>query len=322
MNLTYHNDPAIKAKAIARCKEHIEADRLRAGNYGQEFDDGFRGCAIGCQLWDIAREEGWDWRDRGDEHEIVAEAYWPGQVWLSHLEDRIFECLPSQERKEWPLRLVSAVPVGVDITPVSHRLTAYILRDVLRNYFHGAQFPEVAAAVEGVARLHERASGGDVIFQNEWAQAQAWARSARWAAEARARPSQRATCLVGRAADAAASGAGKLWLVAVCSWVAEAAGEAAYAYAASRTLAAEWTAAADAYAASKALAEAADAASRAAKYSAEVEYAASMAREAAAMVAEYSAEVRYARSSSEASASAYKQIADKLIELLRECDDN
>lgn len=194
--LTFYGDQARKDERIRRCEAHIEADRLRAGSYGEIEENGkFIACAIGCQVYDIERERGIDPltlnKEEHDMHELVANDYgWP--LWLCYLEDTIFEGLPNAMRKGWPLRLVRAVPVGVDITPVRHRLLAFVAREIV--VFDASRFPAVAAVNARVAELHDRAARGDAPTLNEWsaawsaadsaAQSAAWsaAQSAAWSA--------------------------------------------------------------------------------------------------------------------------------------------
>lgn len=182
--LTYYNDPARKAVRIERCKAHMEADRLRAGTYGDQDGEKFVACAIGCQIYDIAQERGVSWGSlRNGKHKVVADDYgWP--EWLCWLEDTIFEGLPPDQRAGWPLRLVTAVPVGRDISAVRHRFLAFIAREVVQ--FDRERFPDVAAANELVAVLHERAAAGDMPTTEAWSAARSAAEiaaaSAAWSA--------------------------------------------------------------------------------------------------------------------------------------------
>ena len=184
MTLTFHNDPAAKAIRIERCKAHMEADRLRAGTYGEMSGGKFTACAIGCQIFDIAHERGVDWRELPQgSHNLVAQDYgWP--VWLCYLEDTIFENLTPEDRPSWPLRLVEAVPVGRDISKVRHQLLAFIAREIVS--FDKVKFPDVAAVNERVAILHERAAAGETISTEEWSAAaraaESAAASAAWSA--------------------------------------------------------------------------------------------------------------------------------------------
>lgn len=95
--LSYHNDPAVKAKYAARFQQHREADAVIQG---QGYDEG-RGCFVGCTLQDY------------DHSRFPTELGWP--QWLAHLADAIFEGLPKTEAPQFGTDLLDAVPVGVDL---------------------------------------------------------------------------------------------------------------------------------------------------------------------------------------------------------------
>jgi hypothetical protein len=98
--LSYHGDPAIKAKYLTRVREHARLDHLVQGTGW----DGGRGCAVGCTL------------DAYDHRRYPIELGLP--EWLAHLEDRIFEELPWEDARTWPERFLNAIPVGADLEPV------------------------------------------------------------------------------------------------------------------------------------------------------------------------------------------------------------
>ena len=102
--LSYHNDPAIKQKYIARFAEHRGADEVIQGI---GFDNG-RGCLIGCTL------------DHYDHSRFPIELGWP--EWMARWADKVFEGLPKSEAAQFGSDLLEAVPVGVDLDPVKHTL--------------------------------------------------------------------------------------------------------------------------------------------------------------------------------------------------------
>ena len=83
----FHNDPAVKAKYLARVRMHREADHLTQG-VGWESNGVTRGCAVGCTL------EAYDHRRYPIELGLPE--------WLARLEDRIFEGLPHADALSWP----------------------------------------------------------------------------------------------------------------------------------------------------------------------------------------------------------------------------
>ena len=110
--LAYHGDPAIKAKYLARMREHRRLDQI-AQNYGY-WKDG-RGCAVGCTI-------------HGESH-----AAYPIEIGvpeeLAHLEDWLFENLPREDAHEWPERFLDAIAVGADLSRVYDYWSAWNLVD-------------------------------------------------------------------------------------------------------------------------------------------------------------------------------------------------
>lgn len=129
-NLTYYGDPALKAALIADMKAHQEADRLEQRNW---FSDG-RGCAIGCTVatW-TAADEGVSLGDLDDIGGVLIYERWSRITglpqWLAALDDLIFEGLDIDDARKWPVALLQAVPVGVDLEPASRALIDDLLFD-------------------------------------------------------------------------------------------------------------------------------------------------------------------------------------------------
>lgn len=244
MILTYHNSAAVKQERINRCKAHIEADRLIGGSYGADYRGKFQACAIGCQVYYIAQANGLDWKKVKDKHILVAADYgWP--VWLCWVEDRVFGNLPPERQKTWPLELVSAVPVGVDLAPVRHALLAFIAREVVA--FDRDKYHDVAKASDDAAALHERMAQGNPVSDEEWSAAKSAAKSA---AESEARAAW-AAWSAAWAAEGAAEGAA--WAAefaaksaaARAAWAAESEARAAWRAAARAAWSAAWIKMAD-----------------------------------------------------------------------------
>jgi hypothetical protein len=178
---SYHNDPAIKAFHVAQAKHHLAADMLVSGTYGEGNASNFRGCSIGCMAHDIDPS-------RDDYHKLVAEhAGWP--EWLARLNDSIFEGLPKGERETFHVDLREAIPVGVDLEPVLHKLALRRIDRLieLQTSALGKSgesvddvIQETLAALIQVRRCHEAEIGGNVC---DWSAARSAAESAESAAE-------------------------------------------------------------------------------------------------------------------------------------------
>lgn len=109
--LTFHNDPQIKEKYLARLKTHAAADEIIQGT---RWANG-KGCAIGCTL------EKYD--HKGFETELGI------PEWLARLEDRIFEGLPNADAKNFAVDFLEAVPVGVELERVKWGFLVFVLEE-------------------------------------------------------------------------------------------------------------------------------------------------------------------------------------------------
>ena len=109
--LSFFGEPCLKQAVVARVKEHQLLDQIIQGTYW----DGTRGCAIGCVL------------HSGDHMAYETQLGLP--VFLAYMDEHIFERLPLEEAKGWPLRFIEAVPVGVDLELVFPRFMHWLLSD-------------------------------------------------------------------------------------------------------------------------------------------------------------------------------------------------
>ena len=159
--LAFHNDPAVKAKYLARVRRHRKADELVRG----EGWTGFKGSAVGCTL-------------EGCDH-----SRYPGELGipevLAHLEDRLFEGMPQADAMEWPAAFLSAIKVGADLSGVWPRFAYWLLTEELPDVD-----PVTRAAIDGVAGLLASQIGGVDPSLEDWREASAEAAGAAWAAGA------------------------------------------------------------------------------------------------------------------------------------------
>lgn len=196
--LTYHNKPELKAQILAGYDAHIKADTLIKGEYFN-YDDGFKGCHIGC----VVRELGGDEVDQYSDLTGLP-------VWLRDLTEHFFERMAYPENQRVSRAILEAVPVGQDITPVYHKFMVWLLEDEKHGTLQYCD-ERGAAATQAVINLHKRSADGIEVDNAAWAAA----RAAAWAAA-------RAAWAAARDAEAAAGAAA--WAAA---WAADAAAGAA-----------------------------------------------------------------------------------------------
>jgi hypothetical protein len=159
-------------------RAHAKADELIQGTGWS----GGKGCAIGCTLEDY------------DHERYPIELGVP--VELARLEDQIFERLPKPDAMKWPAAILSAIPVGADLSLVWPRFALWTLHGLPAKSLTRS---DVKTAVDAVAELYERWIAGEKPKTEEWRKARSAAADAAAAAYAAADAAAYA------AADAAAA---------------------------------------------------------------------------------------------------------------------
>ena len=143
MMKAFLDDPAVKEKYVTRVKAHAEADEIIHGKYWQNG----KGCAVGCTI------------HSGDHKAYEKELGLP--EWLARLEDTLFEGMNNGKAKEFPLKFLQAIPVGVDLEPVRWKFCAFILRENIKQVL-SLKIPDelkeqVVKAIRQVLAVHKNA---------------------------------------------------------------------------------------------------------------------------------------------------------------------
>ena len=176
----YKNDKTLKTKFLKEIKWHEEQDKIIQGTYGEGSNGDWKGCAVGCSIHSLNRMK--DKKFTTSDHSIY-ETELGIPEWLARLEDTIFEGLPVEEAKKWPLRFSKAIPVGANLEPVKWKFCAFILSEnierVLSLDIDEDLKKQVVDSIRGVLTLHSEA-----IKTGEWDESAARsAESAAWSAE-------------------------------------------------------------------------------------------------------------------------------------------
>ena len=151
--LAYHGQQAVKDKYVARVKAHGIADEIVRGRYWERG----KGCAVGCTI-------------HGNDHQrYETELGIPRR--LAHLEDRIFEGMANGSSKEFPLRFLSAIEPGADLSLVWHHFAHWLLVDPEDGVLQYARKKATKDAIKLVAILYARAARGEVVTSDEWSSA-------------------------------------------------------------------------------------------------------------------------------------------------------
>jgi len=156
----FHNDEKIKQKYLNRIKAHAKADEIVKGVY---WENG-KGCAVGCTI-------------HSSNHSSYEEELGIPE-WLALVEDAIFEQLPSNEAKLWPVKFLSTINIGADLNKIKAPFVIFILKSNFDNFDH-SKYPECKSAIDKCIELWEKYPKGPSLAKST-AESAAW--SAAWSA--------------------------------------------------------------------------------------------------------------------------------------------
>ena len=182
----FHDDPEIQKKYIGRLEKHYKLDEIVKGQY---WEDG-KGCAVGCTV-------------HSNSHNCY-ELELGVPEWVARLEDTLFEGMPNEKAKEFPLKLLKAIPIGFENWQhIYHQLCAFVLEDICKNTDNKL----VHDAICNIITLHKTESKDESAWSA--ARSAAWsARSAAWSARSAAWSAARsAAWSAARSAESAARSA-------------------------------------------------------------------------------------------------------------------
>lgn len=108
--IAFHGDFKLKEKILKRLRDHYEADEIIKGQYWE----GGKGCAVGCSVHSS---------DHMKYEELLGINYL-----IAHLEDSIFEGLPNEQAKEFPIQFIEAIPVGANLDSVFYKFAINSLK--------------------------------------------------------------------------------------------------------------------------------------------------------------------------------------------------
>lgn len=144
--VAYHGREADKLNILSQLTKHRDADELVKGKY---WENG-KGCAVGCTIY-------------SGNHAEYEHRFGIPQM-LAQLEDCIFEGLPNERAKEWPIVFMSAIRPGADLSRVGWQFLHWLLTDETVN--PGINHPLVKDAVRQCADVLIPLTKGERIDQS------------------------------------------------------------------------------------------------------------------------------------------------------------
>jgi hypothetical protein len=164
MKLTaFHGNAQLKADLLAEVAEHRLHDQIIKGTYGEHSERDWKGCAVGCSLHSLNRRLGTQY-DTSSHVSFEPAAGVPRQI--AHLQDYIFERLPSPRYLDWPLRFWAAIEPGADLMMVTPKFVRWILDDTLPI----VKSADIKAIYVRIIALYDRWIGGHKPSNTEWSE--------------------------------------------------------------------------------------------------------------------------------------------------------
>lgn len=143
----YLCDPQLKQDFIQEIKHHQDCDNLIKGSY---ISNG-KFCAVGCSIESLGKIKNIT-LDHEDHSKYELLGITPK---LAHIEDDIFEGLPLDLAKVWPLRFAEAINVGADVENVIPKLVFWALKKIEPLIYGEKKYP-----LNWVIDLYERLLAG------------------------------------------------------------------------------------------------------------------------------------------------------------------
>ena len=142
----FNNNPSIKEKYLTRVQEHYKADEIIQGQY---WENG-KGCAVGCTI------------HSGNHENYELELGIPKV--MAYLQDTIFEKLPNELAKEFPIQFLSSINVGADLKNVKNLFMIWLLTD---SKYGVLQYADNKKIVQDIADAFSRDMVNTVLVE-EW----------------------------------------------------------------------------------------------------------------------------------------------------------
>ena len=131
--LSFHGEQEIKDMYLTRLKGHYEADEIIKGTYWQHG----KGCAVGCTIHSNLH--------RNYETELGIPSV------LAYIQDSLFELMTNEQAKEFPIKFLEAIPVGVNLKNVWIKLIIWLLIDFENGVINVVKLDTEKRLIEDIA---------------------------------------------------------------------------------------------------------------------------------------------------------------------------
>ena len=148
-----YNQGISKAEFIAEIRTHQKLDNFIKGTYWN--DQEHKGCAVGCSIASINKLSG---KHRYHNNHKTYEKHLGIPEWLAILEDKIFERLPIEASKKWPLQFSKAINEGADLNQIEDKFKIKILEYNIKTQTKQLSLelsPEIKKLVEEAIKVNQ-----------------------------------------------------------------------------------------------------------------------------------------------------------------------
>ena len=150
--IAYHGKQSVKNDILAQLKAHYAADEIIQGTYWQNG----KGCAVGCTI-------------HSNDHSEYESRFGIPRI-LARLKDGIFEGLPNNLAKEWPIKFMSAINVGADLSKVWPKFAVWLLTDEKYGVLQYAKTNDQKNAIQKISDMYAR-NDREKISGEDWLKA-------------------------------------------------------------------------------------------------------------------------------------------------------
>ena len=121
-----------KQEFLTEIYKHRDTDAFIKGAYKNTDKEYFQGCAVGCSLKSVADIK--KIQIKTDNH-LEYETHLGVPEWLARLEDMLFENLPNELSKTWPVRFSEAINEGSDLDKIKAPFMIYLMEENLKSIY-------------------------------------------------------------------------------------------------------------------------------------------------------------------------------------------
>lgn len=158
---SFRGDNQLKLKLVIKLGALERRGQIVQGEYGQYKNGRFEGCGIGSVIFALNAITGSQWEY--SDHSIFESVLGIPHV-LASVYDKLFEGLPAENAKKFPVQFINAIPVGEDLSLIMPRFLLSIIADC-RHYLDDKE----RAVVIKCQKLLIQQSLGNTVSKSRWA---------------------------------------------------------------------------------------------------------------------------------------------------------